>query len=212
MRPPTIPPAPADAEGLRLHQALSLPVATAPYDFARFYLPHLTAWLQTTNPRACADLCEEAAVETIYSLLHAPARFDPSKGKALLSFLRMSARCDLRNLLRRETRHQHEPLDENSVAFASSAGKYSGKVKGPLQLLCELEDEQERQQLLEKVRAISNQTEQAVLDLMVAGIRNTDVYAEVLAIAHLLPRERRKQVKRVKDRINKRIERLRDKP
>ena len=63
MRPPPIPPAPAHAEGLRLHQALGSPSATATWDFARAYLAHLTAWLQATNPRAPADLCEEAAVE-----------------------------------------------------------------------------------------------------------------------------------------------------
>jgi len=212
MRPPTIPPAPADAEGLRLHQALGSPAATAPWDFARAYLPHLTAWLQATNPHAAADLCEEAAVETVFSLLRSPHQFDPMKSKKLLSFLRRSAQCDLLNSLRREARHRHETLDENSVAFASSAGKYEGKDKGPLQILCDREDDQERRAFLEKLRAALTESEQAVLELMLAGIHETDLCAEAMGITHLPRGERTKQVKRVKDRINKRIERMRGGP
>lgn len=209
MRSLTISPSPADAEGMRLYQALDSSAPTTTTDFACAYLPHLTEWLQATNRHVSADLCEEAAVETMYSLLDDPTRFDPSRGKSLLGFLRLSARRDLLNLLRREHRHQHDGLDGNAVELTSSAGKYTGRVKGPLQLLCEQEDEEERQRLLEKVRAISNEMEQMVLDLMLDGVRENEVYARVMAITHLPFKEQRKHVKRVKDRINKRVERER---
>ena len=212
MRPPHVPPAPAHAEGLRLHQALGSPAATATWDFARAYFPHLTAWLRAMDPRAPADLCEEAVVETIYSLLSNPDQFNPTKGKTLLNFLRLSARCDLLNLLRREARHRHENLDENSVAFASSAGKFIGKDKGPLQTLCDGEDEQERQRLLEKLYASLTATERVVLDLMLSGVSANEVFVRAMEIPHLPLEEQKRQVKRVKDRLHKRIQRMKDRP
>lgn len=212
MRLSTIPLPPSDAEGLRLYQALGSPVPTATADFARAYLPHLAGWLQATNRRVSADLCDEAAVETLYNFLAASTRFDADRSKSLLGFLRLSARRDLLNLLRREARHKHDGLEENAVELAPSSGKYSGKVPGPLQLLCDQEDEEERRLFLEKLRATLNESEQRVLELMLDGVRGTQRYVEAMAVADLPLPEQRQQVKRVKDRINKRAQRMREEP
>src|SRR5438270_12085792 len=122
-----IPAPPPDAVGLRLHQALSQPLPTAPWDFASAYLPHLVAWLQAKNQRVPPDLCEDAALETVYSLLSRPQQYQPAKGKKLLTYLRMSAQRDLINLLQRERRHQHQPFDEQRVELPSAGGNYEGK-------------------------------------------------------------------------------------
>lgn len=212
MRPPTIHPSPDDAEGLRLHQALESSGRIATWEFTRAYLPYLSAWLQAKNARISVDLCEEAASETVYSFLNTPHRFDPTKSRSLLGYLQMSARRDLLNLLRRENRHRHEPLDEKNVELASVAGNYSGRVPDPLQILCDQEDDQVRQDVAEKVRASLSASEQVVLERMLAGDRETGAYAAALGITHLPVEEQRKQVKRVKDRITKRIERMKGKP
>ncbi len=206
-----IPPSPPDTEGLRLHQALSQPNATASWDFARAYLPHLTAWLQTRN-RDSADLCEEAATETVYGLLNNPGQYDPGKGKSLLNYLRLAARRDLSNLLRGEARHRHEPFDENCVELRPVSGKRVGTDDSPLQVLCDREDEQERQSFLAKLRGSLTAEERTVLDLMLSGQRDTRVFAEGLGITHAPVDEQESRVKRIKDRLKTRIKRMRDRP
>ena len=197
MAAPSIPP--PEAEGLRLHGLLFTTDATAPWDFARAYLPHLAAWLRATN-RVSADLCEAAAAEAVYSILSKPDRFDPTKGASLIAFLRMAATRDLQNLLRREERHAHEPLDENSVELHGADGKYEGT------------DDEERQAFLSRLRASLSEPDQNVLDLMLAGERKNEAFAKVVGVAHLPRKERDAEVKRAKDRIKARAKRMKDEP
>ncbi len=81
-----------------------------------------------------------------------------------------------------------------------------------MQILCEQEDDQERRRFLERLRALLPESEQSVLELMLEGVRENEAYAAAMGITHLPTRQQRKQVKRVKDRINKRARRLREKP
>jgi biopolymer transport protein ExbD len=46
-----------------------------------------------------------------------------------------------------------------------------------------------------------------VLELMLDGERQTSVYVEILEIGHLSLEEREREVKKVKDRLKKRLER-----
>ena len=52
--------------------------------------------------------------------------------------------------------------------------------------------------------------EKRVLPLMQDGERHTSAYAEVLGITQLSPLEQAREVKRVKDRLKKRLERWRE--
>jgi DNA-directed RNA polymerase specialized sigma24 family protein len=212
MAPQAIPPPPPHTEGLRLHQALSSPDATASWDFARAYLPHLTAWLQVRSRPDSADLCEEAAIETVYGLLNNPGQYNPEKGMNLLNYLRLAARRDLFNLLRSEARHRHEPLDENGVELRPVSGKRGRMDDSPLQILCDRVDEQERQSFLADLRGSLNDEERTVLDLLLSGERQTRGFAEGLGMSSTPVDEQELQVKRIKDRIKARIKRMRDRP
>jgi len=210
MAPHGIPPPPPDEEGIRLHRSLLSPGAAATADFAFAYLPHLDAWLRSGNPGAGADLCEEAALEAVYGLMRDPSRFQPGKGKGLLGYLRMSAQGDLKNLLRREARHAHQPLDENCVELGRAAGNEKGEDGDPLLVLCDREDEQERRAFLGALRDSLPEPDRSVLDLMLAGERDYAKYAEALGVGRL-PREKRDaEVKRAKDRIQARIKRTKE--
>src|SRR5262245_49796114 len=211
MNPNTSPSPPSDEEGQRLYRALLRPTATATWDFANAYLSHLTAWLQARNPRASSDLCDAAVVETVYGFLKTPEHFEPGRGTPLLTFLRLSAQRDLLNLLKREERHAHQPLDERVVELHSAGGKHQGE-RGPLSTLCDWEDEQERRAFLQEVRAILTGPEQQVFELMLSGERDTPVFVAALGLTHLAPEEQEAEVKRVKDRIKVRIKRWRRKP
>src|SRR5436190_8316512 len=105
---------PPEAEGQQLYQALLRSAVTSTLDFANAYLPHLVAWLQARNPQASPDLCDEAAVIAVHHFLKTPDHFDPNRG-TLLAFLHLAARRDLLNLLEKENRHAHQPLEENVV-------------------------------------------------------------------------------------------------
>jgi hypothetical protein len=201
-----IPPQPPDAEGLRLYQTLLQPLPTASADFARAYLPHLATWLSVKNPQVSADLCEEAAVEAVYSLLRQPQCYSPTKGQTLIAYLRRSARCDLLNVLERERRHAHQPLEEN--VELTRAGRKEGRE--PWQILCEREDGDARERLLQAVRSTLAEPERQALALLLAGERRTAAFADALGLQGLPAAEQEAAVKRAKDRIKKRIERWRD--
>lgn len=209
MHPHPASPFPSEEEGQLLYQALLLrSLATATYDFASAYLPALNAWLQARNPRLSPDLCDEAAVEAVYNFLKAPEQFDPNRGIPLAAFLRLAARRDLLNLLKREKRHAHQALDDKVVELRVVVGNHSGE-KGPLLALCDREDEQERLAILAGVRSMLTEPEQRVLDLMLEGERDTPLFAAALGLAHLSAEEQEIEVKRVKDRIKARIKRWR---
>jgi hypothetical protein len=59
----------------------------------------------------------------------------------------------------------------------------------------------------ESVRTGLTREEQSVLALMRVKERKTAVYAAALGIAHLPPDAQRQEVKRMKDRLAKRLER-----
>lgn len=52
--------------------------------------------------------------------------------------------------------------------------------------------------------------ERAVIELMGEGVRESAAYADVLGISHLPLEEQRAAVKREKDRLSRRLERLRE--
>jgi DNA-directed RNA polymerase specialized sigma24 family protein len=210
MAPQVIPPPPADAEGLRLLQALSSSDPSATWDFARAYTDHLAAWLRARNSTGVADLCEDAAAETVASVLRNPAQFDPGMGMSLLNYLHLSAQRDLLNLLRGEARHAHEPLDENCVELGSATGNYQGKDDDPLQVLCDREDEQERRAFFKQLRGSLTEADQRVLDLMLSGERANAAFADALGVTLLPVEEQEVEVKRAKDRIKARGKRMRE--
>jgi DNA-directed RNA polymerase specialized sigma24 family protein len=210
MAPQVIPPPPADADGLRLHRALSTPDPLATFDFARAYMDHLSAWLRANNSPAAASLCEDAASEAVFSILHNPEQFDPAKGTSLLTFLRNAAQRDLLNLLRRESRHAHEPLDENRVELIPFAGNHDGKDDDPLEILCDLEDEQERRAFFQELRGKLSEKDRRVLNLMLNGERRIALFAEALEVTHLAVEVQEVEVKQAKDRIKARGKRMKE--
>lgn len=113
----------SDEDALHLHQRLLQRDPVAPAEFAVAFLQPLSTWLQTTHPGADPMACEEAAGEAIISFLKNPSRYDPQR-LGVEAFLRMARQGALRNLLRKERRHQHNRRDWDSIEQTSEAGKY----------------------------------------------------------------------------------------
>src|SRR2546428_659415 len=95
---------PSGREARDLHARLVANDPTAPSDLAVAYLDPITDWLVQRYPRVDPNECATAVGEAIMSLIKNPLSYKPER-QSLEVYLRMSARGDLRNLLRSEWRH-----------------------------------------------------------------------------------------------------------
>jgi DNA-directed RNA polymerase specialized sigma24 family protein len=202
----TTPARPADQDGLQLYGRLKSGDKTTSADIAAAYLDPLIDWLIGTNPTLHPHDCCEAADEAILSLLRNPDGYDPLK-LGLFAFLQMSAQGDLKNLLARERRHRRRCQQLSIVELGEDAGKYSGADDDPSFNL--LLAEAEAESVPAEVGDGLSEVEKRVLELMLAGERHTEAYAAVMGISDLPVEEQRREVKRVKDRLKKRLERCR---
>lgn len=192
-------------EVLGLHRRLLDRDAVAPSEFAAAFLQPLIAWLQFTHSDVDPMACAEAASEAILGFLSNPTRYD-SQRLGMEAFLRMAAKYDLLNVLRKEKRHQRNRRDWNDVEQASADGKYLEREDDP-SLRLQLEEARQRQALPVAGQRPLTEAERCVWEQMQQGERRHAVFAVLLGVTHLPQAEQRRAVKRVKDRLKKRMER-----
>jgi hypothetical protein len=126
----------------------------------------------------------------------------------LLAYLRMSAQRDLQNVLQRERKHHEQRCSLKCVELSTDAGKYLGRDDDPSLPAQIAEHHQlELDSIPLSVRQGLSEAEERVLPLLLRKERKTSAYAEVLGITHLPLADQRKEVKRVKDRMAKRLKR-----
>ncbi len=200
------PPFPSPDEGLVLHLRRLEYAADSSADVCGGYLDPLIAWLEDKHPRADPDFRRDAAIEAIVSYVGNPNAYDADK-LDLGAYLRMAAHRDLLNLLRGEQRHHRARVAWSVVENDPDGGNLIGRDEEPPALL-EKEEETERwQTFFRELRESMTEQERKALDLMRDGVGCNRVYAEALGLTGLVDEERDREVKRVKDRIKKRIER-----
>jgi RNA polymerase sigma-70 factor (ECF subfamily) len=193
-----------------IHRRLLDRDPVAPAQLAELVLDPLTTRLRASFPQVPDPaLIDDAAADAVLNYAERPEQFDPSK-RGLFGYLQMSAGGDLKNaldVLRRRQRRE-ESLDvvelhpdrRNRVSMASDY---------PTTLEDEVVSNLASQGLMAQVQAAAETPKDAkVLQLMIDGERRTDRFAEALGLDGLSPDERRRAVKRHKDRLKKRIERL----
>jgi hypothetical protein len=189
----SVPSPPSPEQGFRIHRDLCAGVAVAPTELCEAYLEHLLGWLARVAPRADPHSRTEAAERALLSLIERPESFDPGQGE-LGAFLRQAARCDLLNLLESEKRHHRRRVPLDVVALAAD-----GRNKGRAEAWAAEE--------AAELAALLTEEERAVWALMCAGERSTAAFAAVLGLADRPEWEQAREVKRVKDRIVKRLRR-----
>jgi RNA polymerase sigma-70 factor (ECF subfamily) len=196
---------PAREEGLALHLHLidQNPVAAA--DVCRAYLNPLVDWLAAKFADVDPDLRQTAAHDALMAYVQSPQAYDPARAD-LASYLRMASRWDLANLRKSEGRHQRGRVGWAVVEDGAEGGNLSGAGNPALQLE-RAEESQQGRAFLEAVMADFTGEERQVLTLMLAGERKTGVFAAVIGVAGLPAVDQEREVKRVKDRIKKRLER-----
>lgn len=197
--------------GLALHHRLLADPSSAADPLARAelcyaYMEPLTHWLCCRFHDADPDHPVEAAHQALVEYLDHPERFDPGR-LDLGAYLCMLARGDMRNLYRKEQRHQRRRKFVPDVDNALDEGNLLRQGISPLAQLIRDEDRAEAQKKLAIFRADCSPEEAVVLDLMAAGERSNDRYIEALGLRHLSSEEQERTVKRTKDRLKKRMKR-----
>lgn len=209
---PSPPSLPERAEEADLVRRLQDGDPTASFDILNAYLEPLIAWLVAHNRRIDADWCTEAAEEAMLALLRKPASYCPER-QTLFAYLHMAAQRDLQNILRREQKHYQQRVPWTCVELPSQTGNYLGREDDP-SLPLQVHEEQTTMldQIPAAVRDCLNETEARVLELLLAGERKTAVFAAACGLAHLSTAQQEIAVKRLKDRVKKRLERARKTP
>lgn len=192
MNPNTDWPAPDEERELLNQLGTGTPVAREAV--AVRYLPLLTRFLASRFARTDPDVREGAAHEVLVAFLNGTSGFDPTKGR-LGAFLCRAARCDLLNLIERERKHR-EANRLHSVAEPAARGN----------------SDHDRERFADHPRlsaeiAAFGPEERAGLDLLLDDTRDTATCAARLGYGHLPAREQTAVVKRVKDRVKKRLAR-----
>ena len=184
--------------------------ATAFPDLTSIFLDSLICWLVETNSEQIPrDYCVEAAEDALVSLVKSPRSFNPLK-KRLLAYLRMSAQGDLRNILARESTHRCRKSLE-AVELSPKGGKYL-EVDDDPSLAVEIKEAFEKVLDGTSLPVLDGLTDSEcrVLDMMNQGERKTEAFAAVLCIGHLSIDKQREEVKRVKDKLKKRLQRAKN--
>lgn len=203
---------------LELHRALCAGDPTAPARLADLLILTLTERARVSG--ADVHQVESACGLTLARYFQEPNRYDPERGP-LLAWLAKDVRGDILNELSSATA-QHERLEGKRTGgevvelrpgqrnvFQDRAQVYPVEDDA----LDRADPHDLTPESLEAIRRELRSlepSERAVAELIGAGVRETAAYSEVLGITHLPVEQQRAAVKREKDRIGKRLERLRE--
>jgi RNA polymerase sigma-70 factor (ECF subfamily) len=192
--------------GEGLHQRLLGGDPIASSELVLAYLDPLIRRLGRRFPTiADITIIHDAVTDALLQYVQFPQRFNPAKA-SLDGYLSMAARGDLLNALRKERRRMTRQVRLESVAERELRGNS----------LVERDNEDassealvSASQLMRRLqREISDPRDREVLQLMLEGERKTARFANALAIHNLSEGEQRRIVKRCKDRLTKRLQRL----
>ena len=126
--------------------------------------------------------------------------FDPTRG-TLAGYLRMAAKADLLNIQQKESRHHRNRAGADCVEAAPDPRKDdAGEADGP----------SFNNPGLATVIAGFSDVERQFFELMRAGVSRTPQLAAVLGLADAAAGVQAAEVKRMRDRLMKRLERGRD--
>jgi RNA polymerase sigma-70 factor (ECF subfamily) len=196
----------------RIHKRLLSgdPVASA--EFARVYMEPLVRYLRRRHPEVNDEtLAWDAATNAVLDYAENPSSFDPKKS-GLFGYLKMASHRDLLNALEKERRRgaSERSAGLRAVELSPGGGKELQRDEDVERVGERTElDEERSQRIMEKVyEALPDPRDRRMLELMMDEVRETEAFAEVLGIRDRDEAEQRKTVKRHKDRIKKRVQRL----
>jgi len=196
---------PTDAWYREIHERLLAEDVTAPAELAEAVLEEPVKQLLIRRLRRYfpnlkePELLYDSIIDALMNYIKRPSQFDPTK-RSFPGFLVMAARMDLLNALKQK-RHLKKEISIEDVEILSRAGNYWVEEESLPERLDSQRTWGEVGKLFSELRDLE------ILKLIMAGEKKTEVFAKVLEIENRSPEEQRKEVKRHKDRIQKRLER-----
>jgi RNA polymerase sigma-70 factor, ECF subfamily len=158
--------------------------------------------------RASDEELRDASVDAFMAYLAAPDKYDPARG-ALQTYLVVVARSILWRARKRLDRRESF-LDRTVELGAEGVYNEETAVDQHEDPARRLQIEQDSRMADEFRKELSlSPDEEGVLTLMLEGERSTAVFAKVMGVEGLSDLEQRRLVKRCKDKIDKRMARLR---
>jgi len=156
--------------------------------------------LARMHPSVDGNLLDEAFVETVMELSEKPGKFNPTRGN-LVRFLAGATNRNLRDMRRSiEARRRRE-----TKKGISHVAERTAATRDVLDLLAdrELAD-------IARKEAARTDEERCVLHLWELGETELSRYAHELGVTHLAGREQESYVKRIRDRVTKRLARMKE--
>ena len=187
----------------RIHKRLLEEDATAPAELVETIMDELTEKLGGRHPnQRGSDLLADAITEALMGYIKNPAQYNPEK-MGLFSYLLMSANGDLLNSLAKVRRRKE--ILWGDVELEAADGKEFAEAVGP-------ETRLQAQRLRKEVYELfDDPKDRGLASLIIEGERSTQAFAEIIGIKDMSDDEKRREVKRHKDRIKKRLERYGEK-
>lgn len=179
---------------------------TAFAQLSELALPHLVEFLQREFRQVEVHLHETAAIDSLLTYHAAPQKYDPEK-LTLFAYLRMSARHDLLNAVDHSNRQKRPLLDIDEPAIQSQLVA-DADLESELYLEQWLDNgDSGKQTMLRQFEAELDTIDRQLFLLMLNGVRETEPYAEIMQLASQPLPEQRREVKRAKDRLTKKLTR-----
>jgi RNA polymerase sigma-70 factor (ECF subfamily) len=149
------------------------------------------------------EVLQDAAVDALLALLSQPHHFNPSRS-SLMTYLTMQSDYRVLSWLRNQRRRRELYVGGvEEVEYWSERLRATDASEDPVTALLRLDLERMVHNLLPDER------DRRLLELACSGRTSILEYAEVLGITQLPPEEQRREVKRNRDRVVKRIQRSR---
>lgn len=187
-----------------IHERLLQRDPTATSELADRLLDTLVAFLAARHPELQdEELIADAATDALINYMKNPEQFDPGK-RGLVGYLKMSAEGDLLNALAKRKRLNEKIEFSEDVELLAD---HRNRSTEPVDVTTQIEAE-EASRVIDEL--FPDSRDRKLADLVIQGERSTDAYAEILGLDGVSPEQRRREVKRHKDRIKKRLERARE--
>jgi hypothetical protein len=150
-------------------------------------------------------LIETAVVDALSDYLTIPKQYDPIRSN-LFSYLVLKAKSDLLNYL------EKKKIDRSLMSLAEIVELEDDSSVYGIELADDIDIETIVTNKLSPVwdllaNVIPDKTDQEIIKLMMNGVRETDIFAEVIGIQNLPDEDKSRIVKQYKDRLKKVIQR-----
>ncbi len=162
------------------------------------------------------DIAREYAYRSIIRLIETPSRFDPERNKSLFGYLRMDVEGDILNYLASSRyRVRIDSLDrpigssDDDVGEQTIGGNIAADDPSPDELVVASEGNETVTQIRQTV--VKTDIEGIVFDLQyVHAEKATEVFAEALGLSDLAYARQVSEIQKIKDRLAKRLRRMRE--